>query len=122
MKAFLHHIPLAIILLLVLPMINQAQMIKEVHDNKNDFYLDITSILQYTSNKDYLAKGEALLENFAGSWESSYLSPTTGIKYMRSPMQCFGKVCGPIHTFTTLFPAWYYLLTPGRQMKASSYG
>ena len=49
-----------------------AQMIKEVHQNRNDYFLDITSILQYTNNKDYLAKGEALLEEFAGVWESGY--------------------------------------------------
>jgi len=50
-------------------------MIKEVHNNKNDYFLDITTILQYTSNKDYLAEGEALLENFIGTWESSYFKP-----------------------------------------------
>jgi len=50
----------------------QAQMIREVHQNRNDYFLDITTILQYTSNKDYLASGEALLEEFAGVWESGY--------------------------------------------------
>ncbi len=62
-------------LLLILPLFTQAQMIKEVHNNKNDYFLDITTILQYTSNKEYLARGEALLGNFAGVWESGYFKP-----------------------------------------------
>jgi len=52
-----------------------AQMIKEVHHNREDFFLDITAILQYTSNKSYLAEGATLLEAFAPAWESSYFGP-----------------------------------------------
>lgn len=47
-------------------------MIKEFHATKNDYFLDITAVLQNTSNKDYLEKGEVLLEEFAGVWESGY--------------------------------------------------
>jgi len=63
------------ILLLQFPGSSQAQMIKEVHQNRNDYFLDITTILQYTSNKEYLARGEELLGNFAGVWESGYFKP-----------------------------------------------
>ncbi|MCK5078574.1 MAG: hypothetical protein KAR09_01445, partial [Bacteroidales bacterium] len=63
------------ILLLQFPGSGQAQMIKEVHQNRNDYFLDITTILQYTSNKDYLARGEELLGSFAGVWESGYFKP-----------------------------------------------
>jgi len=61
------------LLLVAAPMINYAQMIKEVRSNRNDYFLDVTTILQYTNNKDYLAEGEALLERFAPVWESTLL-------------------------------------------------
>ncbi|MCK4569384.1 MAG: hypothetical protein KAT76_03785 [Bacteroidales bacterium] len=63
------------VLLLQFPGSSHAQMIREVHKNKNDYLLDITAILQYTSNKDYLASGEELLGSFAGVWESGYFKP-----------------------------------------------
>ncbi len=69
------HKSVFVLLLIVGPLFAHAQMIKEVHSNKNDYFLDISTILQYTSNKDYLAEGEALLENFSGVWESGYFKP-----------------------------------------------
>jgi len=63
------------IMLLSYPGSSRAQMIKEFHQNKNDYFLDVTAALQYTSNKDYLAKGEVVLGTFAGVWESGYFKP-----------------------------------------------
>lgn len=64
--------PWMIIFLLSISVSSQAQMIREVHTNRNDYLLDVTAILEYSKNKDYLAKGEELLEEFTGLWESGY--------------------------------------------------
>ncbi len=61
-----------LLLMFLLPFSMQGQMIKEVARNKNDFLLDVTTILEYSSNKDFLAKGEELIGNFSGVWESGY--------------------------------------------------
>lgn len=53
----------------------RSQMISEFHENKNDYFLDATYVLEYTSNKNYLAKGKELLESFGGVWESGYFKP-----------------------------------------------
>jgi hypothetical protein len=74
-KHRLSYILLFSILLLIFSEGSHAQMIKEFHRNKNDYFLDLTAVLQGTSNKEYLAKGETLLENFAGVWESGYFKP-----------------------------------------------
>lgn len=60
---------------LSLPVDADAQMIKSFHNNKSDYFLDATQVLEYTSNKKYLAKGEELLESFGGVWESGYFKP-----------------------------------------------
>jgi hypothetical protein len=64
-----------ILLLLLLSEGSHAQMIKEVQRTRNDYLLDITTILQYSSNKKYLDKGEELLEEFGGVWVSGYFKP-----------------------------------------------
>jgi len=74
-KHRLSYILLFSILLLLFSEGSRAQMIKEFHRNKNDYFLDLTAVLLSTSNKEYLAKGEALLENFSGVWESGYFKP-----------------------------------------------
>ena len=63
------------ILLLLISDGGQAQMIKEFHRNKNDYFIDITTVLQYSSNRSYVKKGEDLLESFSAYWESGYFKP-----------------------------------------------
>ena len=69
---------LTLILSVIFMMINEnvhAQMIKEFQSTKDDYFLDITTVLQYSSNKKYLDQGEELLETFEGYWNSGYFKP-----------------------------------------------
>lgn len=71
-QMFFRRITYTFLLLILISQGGFAQMIREVHHNRNDYFADISAILQYTSNKEYLAGGEALLETFSGLWESGY--------------------------------------------------
>ncbi|MEN8225136.1 MAG: hypothetical protein ABFS05_07215, partial [Bacteroidota bacterium] len=58
--------------LLILSESGSAQMIKEFQRTRNDYFADITNVLEYSTNKTYLDKGEELLEKFGAYWESGY--------------------------------------------------
>ena len=55
---------------LLLGEFSYGQMIKEFHRSRDEYLLDITTVLEYSSNRSYVKQGEELLEAFSGYWES----------------------------------------------------
>jgi len=69
---------LSLILSVILTMIGEqvhSQMIKEFQRTREEYLVDITTVLEYSSNKKYVDKGEELLERFEAYWKSGFFKP-----------------------------------------------